>query len=279
MICTLCTTHDLKYGVLCASCTLALQDRLARLPRMWASLEAWLAPGSTGTAQYGGRVRRAEAPLPLNQEVLDLRAAGGIAGVLEDWRDAVHDTRGLPTAPRTGALARRVSTAAADLIASLYFIALWDQGVQLGREVEQLVGRVRAVAEPGRDPDEPTFLGYCIAIDLSGVVCGSRLYADMAQTVQCQWCLCLYPPDRWLQLRLLQPGNTPAKEDQDVEEPRISKVAEGTAERLERAWTSGRSGGRWSRCTTAAAGSTSTEVWVGCRSHTARALEGAGERE
>lgn len=229
MICALCTTHELKYGVLCASCTLALQDRLTRLPRMWASLENWLAPGSSGIAQYGGRVRRAEAPLPLNQEVLDLRAAGGIAGVLEDWRDAVHDTRSLPTAPRTGALARRVSTAAADLIDSLHFIALWDQGTQLGREIEQLVARVRAVAEPGRDPDEPTFLGYCIAIDPSGVVCGSRLYADMAKTVQCGWCLCLYPPDRWLQLRLLQPGKAQAAEDQGDDEESAEPLEETVA--------------------------------------------------
>ncbi|MFF6985632.1 hypothetical protein [Streptomyces sp. NPDC010273] len=187
-----------------------MRNHLLRLPRMWASLEAWLAPASTGAAQYGGRVRRVEAPLPLNAEVLDLRAAGGIVGVLEDWQAAVADTRGVALPPRLGSLPLRANAAAGNLVSNLPFIALWEQGPQLAREMERLVARIRAVAEPGRDPDEPTFLGYCISIDASGVVCGSKLYADMTRTVQCTWCLCPYPPDTWLQLRLRQPGTAPA---------------------------------------------------------------------
>jgi len=205
VICTLCKQHT-EDASLCPGCTRATLERLQRLPRMWASLDAWLAPGSTGSANYGGRVRLAEAPLPLNQEVLDLRSAGGIVGVLEDWHDAVRETRELAHTPRIGALAHRVNTAAAGLSSHIHFIALWDQGGDFAREIERLVDRVRAVVIPGRDPDEPTLLGYCIAVDPSGIICGNRLYADMGRPVQCAWCLCQYPPDTWLALRHYQPG-------------------------------------------------------------------------
>lgn len=209
MICTLCTTHELDYGSLCHSCTRSTHDRLQRLPRMWQSLEAWLAPGTTGAAQYGGRVRRAEAPLPVDGEVLDLRAAGGIVGVLEDWREAVYETRGWATPVRAVPLAHRISIAAADLDHHLDWISRWYAGASFGWDIRRLTDRVRQVVQPGRDADEPTFLGYCIAVDSAGIICGSSLYADMTRPVQCEWCLCSYPPDTWMALRHHQPGRSP----------------------------------------------------------------------
>ncbi|MEU9661893.1 hypothetical protein [Streptomyces chartreusis] len=214
MICTLCTTHQIDHGRLCPDCARITLERLTQLPRLWATLEAWLAPGTVGPAgptQYGGRTRRAEAPLPLNQEVLDLRGPGGIIGVLEDWREAIHDTRGLPIPARTGSPWYRVTRASAGLQDQIHFIVLWDQGGQLAVEVRHLVDRVRAVVQPGRaldEPREPTFLGYCIAVDQGGIICGHKLWADLTRTVQCDWCLCQYPPDTWLALRKLQPGQT-----------------------------------------------------------------------
>ncbi|MFE1925829.1 hypothetical protein ACFW91_25060 [Streptomyces asoensis] len=212
MLCTLCAQHRIEYGYLCPECTLTTRDRLCRLPRMWDSLEAWLAPGTTGAPQYGGRVRRVEAPLPVDTEVLDLRSAGGIAGVLEDWRDAAFSTRGRPVPARAGAIGHRVAAAAAGLAGEIHFIALWEQGGELAREIGRLVDRVRAVVDQG-EPDpakaKPTFLGYCIAVDPSGIVCGRRLLADMGRTVQCDWCLCQYPPATWLALRRHQPGAAP----------------------------------------------------------------------
>ncbi|MFC8361107.1 hypothetical protein ACFUIY_14690 [Streptomyces griseorubiginosus] len=213
MICTLCTKTDLEHGSLCPGCTRDTLDRLRRLPRLWAALEDWLTPGATGTAQYGGRVRRVEAPLPLSEEVLDLRAGGGIVGVLEDWHTAVCDARDLPVPARAAALQSRITAAAAALADHIHFIALWEQGGQLAREVAHLVDRVRTVVQPGRaldEPPEPTYLGRCIAaVDEDGTACGHRLYADMTRTVQCGLCLCLYPPETWLALRYLQPGATP----------------------------------------------------------------------
>ncbi|MFC5217297.1 hypothetical protein [Streptomyces coerulescens] len=212
MICTLCTTHQLDYGSLCHSCTEATHARLQRLPRMWDSLEAWLAPSTTGPsgpAAYGGRTRRAEAPLPLRGEVLDLRAPGGIVGVLEDWREAVYETRGMARPILASSLAHRVTIAAADLDDHLDWISRWYAGEGFGWDIRRLVDRVRAVVQPGRaldEPPEPTFLGYCIAVDEGGIICGHRLWADLTRTVQCDWCLCQYPPETWLALRKLQPG-------------------------------------------------------------------------
>ncbi|CUW29669.1 MULTISPECIES: hypothetical protein [Streptomyces] len=205
MICTLCETHELPYGSLCPHCTSATHERLQRLPRMWASLDAWLAPGTTGSPQYGGRVRRAEAPLPVNSEALDLYAAGGIAGVLEDWREAVYDARGWPPPTRANGLAHRVAIAATDLNSHLDWIARWYAGADFGRDIRRLVDRVRQVVQPGRGLDEPTLLGRCIAAYPDGRVCGHPLYADMSKPVQCDWCLCQYPPDTWLALRHYQP--------------------------------------------------------------------------
>jgi hypothetical protein len=220
MICTLCAKHRIEYGSLCTDCTRTTLDHLYRLPRMWASLEAWLTPGRTGTAQYGGRVRRAEAPLPLSEEVLDLRAAGGIVGVLEDWHTAVCDARGLPVPARAASLQRRITVAASGLYQQIHFIALWEHGGLLAKEVARLVDRVRAVVQPGRaldEPPEPTLLGRCIATnDEDGTVCGHRLYADMTRPVQCGLCLCVYPPDTWLALRHFQPGRSRPLEETAV---------------------------------------------------------------
>lgn len=212
MICTLCTKHVVKHGTICNDCALVTLDRLQRLPRMWATLEAWLTPGvsgPTGPAAYGSRGRLAEAPMPLRQEVLDLRAAGGIVGILEDWRDAIYDTRELAIPPRTTSLGHRARAASVALQHQIHFIALWEQGGQLAREIRDLVGRVHAVVQPGRAldaPPEATFLGYCIAVDQAGIICGHKLWADLRRTVQCDWCLCQYPPDTWLALRRFQPG-------------------------------------------------------------------------
>jgi hypothetical protein len=209
MICTLCKTHRIEYGTLCPACTLDTEDRLVRLPRMWASLEAWLIPSARGTAQYGGRVRQPEAPLPLDPEVLALRSAGGIVGILEDWHTAVRDVRDLPAPARAGSLAHRVRDAAFGLAGHIHFIALWEQGPQLGREVRGLVDRVRRAVQPdeAEEKGRPEFLGYCIAVDASGVICGARIPAAVDRPVQCTWCLCPYPPSTWLDLRRLQPGN------------------------------------------------------------------------
>lgn len=217
MLCTLCDTRELPDGgFLCPVCIRTTRDRLKRLPRMWGALEAWLAPGSSTTTSYG-RTRLVEAPLPVRGEVLDLRAAGGIVGVLEDWRESVHATRGFAPPVLAASLPYRVTIAAGALDRQLEWIARWYMGPVFAEEIQRLVGRVYAVIQPGHDHERPTLLGYCIAVDRSGVVCGARLWAHMDRPVACEWCLCPYPPDTWLTLRQHQPGQ-PQAEEAEVED-------------------------------------------------------------
>ena len=217
MICTLCDTHEIEYGSLCHRCVNATRERLVRLPGLWLSLESWLTPGTTGSAQYGGRVRLAEAPLPVDGEVLDLIAEGGIVGVLEDWRTAVYETRGWVLPPRAVSLGNRVCIAAADLEDHLDWISRWYAGEGFGWDMRRLFQRARRVVQPGYELDRPrpTFLGHCIAVDPSSVICGAKIYADMRTVVRCEWCLCPYPPERWLALRQFQPGSQAAADEQE----------------------------------------------------------------
>ncbi|MDX2698952.1 hypothetical protein [Streptomyces ipomoeae] len=224
MICTFCTERDLAHGgFLCPTCVRVTRDRLTRLPRMWHALQAWLAPGSTTTTAYG-RTRLAEAPLPVREEVLDLRAAGGIAGVLEDWREAVHDTRGFTPPILAASLEDRVAIAAAVLDRNLEWIARWYAAPSFADDIQRLAGRVYAVIQPGHDHARPVFLGHCIAVDPFGVICGARLWAHMDRPVACEWCLCPYPPSTWLDLARFQPGNEHLH-DEDQDEPDMEPVA------------------------------------------------------
>ncbi|MGW0821807.1 hypothetical protein [Streptomyces sp. NPDC002845] len=211
MICTLCNTRTIEHGgFLCPACTRTTHDRLQRLPRMWTALEAWLAPGSTTTTAYG-RTPLTEAPLPVREEVLDLRAAGGIVGVLEDWRAAVHEARGFTLPALAASFEHRVTIAAHALDRNLDWIARWYMGPTFAEEIRQLTARVYGVIQPGHDHERPPFLGYCIAVDTSGIVCGAKLWAYMDRPVKCEWCLCPYPPDTWLALARHQPGRQTTK--------------------------------------------------------------------
>ncbi|MGW3410277.1 hypothetical protein [Streptomyces sp. NPDC000888] len=226
MICTLCTNEDTRDDErLCHGCTRTTHERLQRLPRMWAALEQWLTPGNTGAPMYGGRVRPAHAPLPLREDVLSLRAAGGIVGILEDWRAAMQQARGWgPPALETG-LARRVAVAARALDHNLEWIVRWEEGPTFADEIRQLVHRALAAAQPPEPRKRGTLLGTCIAVDPSGVVCGADLWVQPGQRVKCEWCLCRYPPDTWLALLHHQPTRPPAAEDQDDEQGEPAHMA------------------------------------------------------
>ena len=65
---------------LCTRCTSRLHARLTRLPALYEALAAWLPPASRRPEPVPRAT--AEAPLPVRQEVLDLRGPGGIVGIL-----------------------------------------------------------------------------------------------------------------------------------------------------------------------------------------------------
>ena len=215
-VCGLCE-EQLEHGYLCPGCARATTDRLDRLPKLWAALAEFLAPGSGASAQYG-RTRVAEAPLPVRENVLNFRAAGGIAGVLEDWHTAMHADRGWrpPVAP--AAVDQRVSAAARALRLNMYWIAdFWPQAEAFATEVRALEGDVLSIVDP-EDPDERrqqhgTRIGLCVAQFEDSAdaedpeVCGAVLRSYPGEAMlTCRWCLTEYGPEDYLMLKAFQPA-------------------------------------------------------------------------
>ena len=183
---------------LCTRCTSRLHQRLTRLPRLYVALAAWLPPASR-RPELGSR-STAEAPLPVRQEVLDLRGPGGIVGVLEDWRAAVHDARGFTAPTHAGSVGQRIAAAATALDRHLTWISLtWDQGAALAAEIGRLESRALAVIEP---PDPTVPLGPCPCDLGDGQICGQTIRVPRGtQDVRCRACGTVYGPETWLNLR------------------------------------------------------------------------------
>lgn len=207
--CGLCE-RQLEHGFLCPGCARATTDRLDRMPRLWQALGAFLAP-SSGSPQYG-RTRPCEAPLPAREDVLTLRAAGGIAGILEDWRAAMQAARGWGQPVIPGSVERRVAVAARALSINMDWItAEWLAAGEMAREIRDLESTVLAILDP-EDPDERrhrygTPIGYCVAALPDGEVCGAVLRSYPGQAVlTCRQCGTQYGPEQYLLLKQLQPA-------------------------------------------------------------------------
>lgn len=211
--CGLCE-QQLEHGFLCPGCTLATTQRLTRMPKLWDALAAFLAPGGGTSPQYG-RTRPAEAPLPVRENVLNLRAAGGIAGILEDWYRAMRTDRGwarpVQEWPPGIGMAGRVAAASRALAANAEWIAAyWPQAGLFAEEIRGLERDVLSIVDP-EDPDEQrrrrgTRIGLCVAQLEDGTVCGAvlRSYPGEA-TLTCRWCATAYQPKDYLLLKQLQP--------------------------------------------------------------------------
>ncbi|HEY5835001.1 hypothetical protein [Streptomyces sp.] len=183
---------------LCTGCTANLHLRLQRLPRLYDALAAWLPPA--GRRPELGHAPAVEAPLPLRQEVLDLRGPGGIVGILEDWQAAIHDARGFTAPTRSGDIPARITHAAATAARNLTWISLtWEQGPDLAAEIRRLEARALAIIEP---PERTVPLGKCPTDLGDGTICGTTIRVPAgATTVRCQGCGTAYPPTTWLNLR------------------------------------------------------------------------------
>jgi hypothetical protein len=183
---------------LCPGCTRGLRDRLDRMPQLHQALAAWLAPGSRRPEL--GHAPAIEAPLPVREQVLNLRGPGGIVGILEDWHAAIHDARGFTTPTRAGDIPARIHRAAAAIQRNLTWISLtWEQGPDLAREIRQAENQAIAVIDP---PEHTVPLGPCPADMGDGQICGATIRVPAGtQEVRCRACGTDYPPEAWLNLR------------------------------------------------------------------------------
>jgi hypothetical protein len=201
--CGLCE-RELEHGYLCPGDTLALAERLERLPKLFAELGLYLAPAPR---PLGERVSTnpAEPPLPLNEAVLDLRH-GGIALVLESWRADVQSVRGWGPPAIEGSIDRRVLVAARWLGMSLEWIASsYPAAGDLAREVKEVEGAALSIV--GAKPDRGRPLGQCVAaVDREETPCGATIrYRDGDTRLVCPWCGFVYEATDFLTLHHFQP--------------------------------------------------------------------------
>jgi hypothetical protein len=195
--------RQLEHGHLCPGCTLALAERLRRMPKLYAALEGFLAPGAHGISERG-HSGSAFAALPVTEAVLDLRY-GGIALVLEGWRSDVQSVRGWGEPAITGTVERRVMAAARWLGMSLEWIAAsYPAAGDLAQEVRNLERAALSIV--GALPERGRRIGQCVAVDTSGAVCGATIrHHPGERRLVCPWCQTSYGPEDWLTLKHFQP--------------------------------------------------------------------------
>ncbi|MFC5144276.1 DUF7341 domain-containing protein [Streptomyces aureoversilis] len=100
-------------------CRHDLDRTLAQLPSLYHQLEQALPPGRRGTTSrapsYGTR-------LPVRLDSLDLRARGGIEGVLTCWETDVRHHLALPDTPYRGTVEQQINSAVTFLRGNLLWI-------------------------------------------------------------------------------------------------------------------------------------------------------------
>lgn len=199
--CQLCEQPDETGSYLCVGCTKATTVRLECLPDLYAGLLPFLAP-STAVAQGRGG-KGGPAPLPVREEILDLRGPGGMVGVVEDWLSALHADRGMRPPTFAGAVEARLKFAAARLLANMPWVAVsWPQAGTFATEIRDLEKGVRSIIAPDPAADRGRRIGNCPALDPSGTLCGAVLrLAPGEKAVRCEWCGTAYPPYVWGQLK------------------------------------------------------------------------------
>lgn len=121
-------------------CRARLHEQLLALPRLYRALALALHPGRRGD---GGRTGTRTAPLPCNLDALDLRARGGIEGVLGGWARDLCEREGW-TVPLLGDIEGIVDWAAALLAANVGVLCDEHPAIrELADEVRQITAQAR----------------------------------------------------------------------------------------------------------------------------------------
>ncbi|WP_145499239.1 hypothetical protein [Streptomyces sp. CFMR 7] len=201
-VCLLCDKPDETGSYLCPGCTKATVVRLECLPALYDGLAPHLAPaGGIGTGRSG---KGGPAPLPVNERVLDLRAPGGMVGIVEDWESAVRVDRRMRQTTPAGSVEARLKSAVTGLLANMPWIAVsWPQAGAFAEEIRDLARSVSSIVSPPDDRQRVRHGGHCPA-KFDGVVCGAALFLVQGeQVITCRWCGTEYPPSSWAALRAL----------------------------------------------------------------------------
>ncbi|RSN64021.1 hypothetical protein DMH12_04410 [Streptomyces sp. WAC 04229] len=196
---------DGKY--LCGRHAVKLARALGSLPVLFAELELYLVPPRRGPADFLA-ASPAGPRSPVNEDVIDLVAAGHAALVLEGWRADVQRVRwpehGAP--PVEGGMTRRVQVACRWLLMEVdWIVANYPAAADLLGEVQEVERAALTIA--GDPPPRAQRLGYCIGHNLDGSICGAVIARVPGQTrLRCRWCCCVYDSGQdWLRLLAGQP--------------------------------------------------------------------------
>jgi len=202
--CESCGTQQDGDAYLCPACAAAARQQLAALPHLYRSLaEELVALGSNWPRGNGGHGTRSEAPMPLAEEPLVLRANGGMVSILESWRAALHDDRGWAPPRLAPGVEPRLHAAVKALTEQLPWIAAsWPAAGDFAQEIADLYRSVTSITSPTERPG--VRLGFCPAV-YDGVECRAVLRVPPGATsITCRFCEAEYPARLWGWLRNVQ---------------------------------------------------------------------------
>lgn len=199
--CGLCE-QGLEDGYLCVGCTKSTRVRLEALPVLHRGLAPLLAPA--GGSGHGRRGKGGPVPLPVNEEILDLRGPGGIVGTVEGWIDAIRHDRGHRGIPPLGGIESRLAAAVAELSGHLPWVAVsWPDAGEFAKDIRELTRSISSIIRPPA-AERGRRLGNCPAQFEDGEVCGAVLrLAPGERIVTCRYCQTTYPPATWTGLKAL----------------------------------------------------------------------------
>lgn len=154
-------------------CIDRVRQNLLALPGLYRDLAAALHPGKSGS---GGRSGTRTAPLPCSIDALDLRARGGIEGVLATWSADLCEREGW-TLPVFGTVETAVAGYAALLTMNLLRICDEHPAVkEFADELRQIVGQARRIITGERPPRRIPVACPCgqilrVTLDTAGARC------------------------------------------------------------------------------------------------------------
>ncbi|RPK85093.1 hypothetical protein [Streptomyces sp. ADI98-10] len=200
-LCLLCDKPEPTGSYLCIGCTKDTEVWVQSLPALNRGLAPFLRPaGGVGTGRSG---KGGPAPLPVNEDILDLRGPGGIVGVAERWLADVRRDRGHTVATPSGGGDARLQAAVDGLLANMPWIAVsWPNAGYFAKDIRDLTKSLTSIIAPTPAVSRGQRVGNCPAVDPSGTICGAVLrLAPGEKAIVCPWCTCSYPPYVWAQLK------------------------------------------------------------------------------
>jgi hypothetical protein len=156
-------------------CRQQIRETLIELPTLYADLADALEPARRGAGGRTGSGRT--APIPCNLETLDLRARGGIEGVLATWSADLCEREGWQL-PQYGTVDAAVDGYAGLLLQNLDVICDEHPAVrEFAAELRQIAGQARRLITGEKPPRRIPVACPCgtvlkVTLDTPGIRCG-----------------------------------------------------------------------------------------------------------